>query len=355
MRSYPLLIGSYSKTIGFLQWSAGQPQKLHKMPSNPMPSWLHYQRHAGLLFATEEDLNGAAGKLHAYSLSAPAKHSSTENQPEPQLEHLSSQDSFGSYPCHIMEAEGRLYISNYGSGPIASYSYSSKGVLRPLSQLRHSFDGNPADRPAANPQRQDCSHPHSCLHIPELQGFFSADLGLDQVVFHPLAQAQQTKLGQVPEGYGPRHMLLSPDRSVLYVICELQPILLSYHILPNGELNLLNECHITQSDVTSYCSELCLHPSLPYIYVANRSAGYISQLHCGSKGAVQLKAEYPLASPNPRHIAISPDGAYLFAALQDSHQVQVFAIEGREGQLRALAENEGGRIPTEAPSCIVFV
>jgi len=58
-----------------------------------------------------------------------------------------------------------------------------------------------------------------------------------------------------------------------------------------------------------------------------------------AKGArLRLLDTVPVSGDFPRQIALSPDGALLFAANQRSSSVSVFHVDGASGELRLAGE-----------------
>ncbi len=340
-----IILGSYSDQIGLLLWTPGHRKSVF-FPANPNPSWLHWEKADQILFAVEEAPD--CGRLHSYRLDPRQK----------RLEPVSSVESQGAYPCHILAVPElrELWLSNYMGGPVCKIRYTGTGTLSHQSSIQHRWPDDAGLRKGTNAARQEMSHPHSCLLAPERNGFYTADLGLDQIIYHPLdaPDKEWEVVTRLPAAYGPRHMCLSRDGAYLYVICELQPWLLSFKVGADGQLEPVQQCRITEQKELSQCSEICLHPRLPYLYAANRNAGYIAQINAGEAGALRFVREFPLRSKNPRHIAISPDGEYLFAALQDSDQIQIFSITaGPEDEGNLCPELES--IPCEKPAFIGFI
>ena len=344
MKTYTIILGSYSNSIGLLQWSPDAEPELITFPSNPNPSWLC--RIDNLIFATQEDLDGISiGQIHSYILD--------ENVRQCTL--TDSQSSLGLFPCHIMPVPQRreLWLSNYMGGPLSCYSYTSGGRIRLTMHIPYKMDKN-LKRLHSNPDRQEISHPHSCLLDSDGEGFFNTDLGCDEIRYYPFAHPENCITSTVPNGYGPRHLCMDKSGRCIYVICELQPVLLKYEKGPGGTLTMRAECRITGDEQANQCSELCLHPVLPFIYAANRQAGCVAQVRLKANGSLELVAEHSLAGVNPRHIAISPDGLYLFAALQDRDRIQILAIDQQNGSLNALPNALGGMVSFIAPSFIGF-
>ena len=340
---YSVIIGSYEHSIGFLNWGPHQSPSLRHFPCHTNPSWLCYNN--GLLFATQEDLDGrTTGQIHCFSFE-PAKQ---------RCDLISSCSSEGLFPCHIaiFPERRQLWVSNYMGGPVSCYRYDSGGKLSLQSTIPFSLDTS-IDRPNVNLERQEMSHPHSCLI--HRNGFYTADLGCDHIRYYSFSNPGEARVTIVPEGFGPRHLCLDVSGQYLFVICELQPFMLSYAIGPKGELNQCSVCRATSSEGVNQFSEICLHPSLPYLYAANRQAALIAQVQYSDNGELQFVAEYPLASANPRHIAISPDGRFIFTALQDSDKIQVLAIEELSGALKPLSDDDHGFTSFPAPSFLGFV
>jgi 6-phosphogluconolactonase len=93
-------------------------------------------------------------------------------------------------------------------------------------------------------------------------------------------------------------------------------------------------------------ADLVIHPCGKWLYVSTRFKNSISVLDVDETGALALREVVDCGGANPRGLAVSPDGRYLFAANMDSGTVTSFAIES-DGGLRstgteAKASSPGG-------------
>ena len=98
-------------------------------------------------------------------------------------------------------------------------------------------------------------------------------------------------------------------------------------------------------------SEVALHPSGGFVYLANRGDNSLSLFSVEPKtGVLSAKRCVDIRGRNPRHFAISPDGKYLIVANQDSDDLALFAISNGGGAVVWT----GKRFACATPTAICF-
>ena len=104
-----------------------------------------------------------------------------------------------------------------------------------------------------------------------------------------------------------------------------------------------------QRAVTSYASELQVHPSGRFLYAANRGDDSISVFQWERGELTWLVCE-PVRVQWPRHFDLDPTGRWLLAAGERSNSISVFRVDPETGRL----EHTGQTISCPQPMCIVF-
>lgn len=96
---------------------------------------------------------------------------------------------------------------------------------------------------------------------------------------------------------------------------------------------------------------LKIHPNGKFLYVSNRFHDSISTFSINQEnGDVSLISNVSCEGKTPRDICISPNGAFLAAANQDSSNLAVFEIRN-DGCLKFT----GQKFPCLSPACIKFL
>jgi 6-phosphogluconolactonase len=99
-------------------------------------------------------------------------------------------------------------------------------------------------------------------------------------------------------------------------------------------------------------AEIVVHPSGRTVYTSNRGHDSVTVFRADPEsGALAPIQVQPVRGAFPRHIALTPDGAWLLAAGADSNTVSVHRVDPRTGELTYLTH---GIVHVPAPICIVF-
>jgi 6-phosphogluconolactonase len=161
------------------------------------------------------------------------------------------------------------------------------------------------------------------------------NIALDQIYFYKVHNGilTQSQILEVPKGVGPRHVLLSKDESLLYVITEYSNEILVYR--NNGEKQLLQRISTLAEDYigTSYCSTLCFSKNGTFLYAANRGADTIALFKIQEDGILIKEKEYDCGGNQPRHMIVSQNGSYLIVCNQNSDNVAIFELDSVSGAL----------------------
>jgi 6-phosphogluconolactonase len=288
------------------------------------------------LFAVHEELRGGV---------------STFERSGGSLTALQTVPTGGAEPCHLVHdaAGGRLLVTNYGSGSVASVGIGDLGALRSAEVIEFPPGRGPV------PERQEGPHAHQFVPAETGSGaWLVADLGGDRLFEYRSSGSTLELLGEhpLPPGSGPRHMAWA--RGALLVGGELDSRL---HVLRRAGGVLKHEgsvlTHFGQDGTESYPSHLEVAPHGRVAYLANRARDTIAvfdlePLDRGDTPA--LVQEVPSGGLWPRHFALH--GARLYVANQRSHEVTVFAVaDPATGQLDPEPVQ---RVATGSPACVVL-
>lgn len=314
------------------------------------PSFLAVHPGAHYLYAVGETDDGQ-GKGHGV-VSAFAIEAETGK-----LALLNQQSSGGGGPCHLaVDAKGKCVLTaNYGSGSVAALPIRPDGSLdAPTTTLQHAGS-------SVNPQRQAGPHAHFICPSPDNRFALACDLGLDRVIAYQLdsqiAKLTPAKSGfvTVAPGAGPRHLAFSPDGSFVYVINEMISSVTAfrYETTTAAMIELQTISTLPEdSDTTSYCAEIALHPTGKFLYGSNRGHDSIAVFAVDRTTGKLTSLEYPSTQgKTPRHFAIDPTGRWLLAENQGSNSVVVFSIDPATGRLKPT----GQTVAVGSPVCVVFV
>jgi 6-phosphogluconolactonase len=305
------------------------------------PSYLSISADSRMVYAVNE--SGAESTVSCFKY----------NTASGSLIAVNKQAAEGKDPCHIINDDKNVLVSNYSSGSISIFKKSNAGGLNPISQVTtHSGQSK-------NPDRQTESHLHQLQFTPDNNYVLATDLGTDKIYIYDYnANADKEILVikdsfAVKRGGGPRHLTFSPNGKFVYLLQELDGgiIVFSYR---DGILRKLEETQIVDDDFKGNIGAAAIHfsPDGNYLYATNRgSVNDLTVFTVQTDGRLNYKASYPSGGIGPRDFAIDPTGNYLLVANQKSNEIAVFKRDIISGQLSLLPK----RIGVCAPVNIVFV
>ncbi|HVT74785.1 MAG TPA: lactonase family protein [Lacunisphaera sp.] len=247
----------------------------------------------------------------------------------------------GSLTHLAVDATGRMLVAaSYGGGYVVSFPLEPDGRLGAAATI---LDQAGALGPVKD--RQNAPHPHSVTLSPDNRLAWVADLGLDRVFAYRLDPTRGTIAPADPAavvlaaGTGPRHTKFSPDGRFYYVLGELDATITACRYdagrgvaEPFQRISLLPEGDTGRRSG----SEIRIHPNGRFVYAANRFHNVIAVFARDPEtGALTRIEVVPSGGEIPRNFSLSPDGAWLVCAHQDSGNLTVFKVDAATGRLTA--------------------
>lgn len=269
------------------------------------------------------------------------------------------QPSLGTYPCYLStDPDGRLlFVANYGSGTFASngssdatmvvFPVEKNGAVGPaLQTTNHAGHG-------ADPVRQRCPHAHYIDFAPDGH-LCGVDLGMDVIFTYAVTPAGALyEVWQTREfpGCGPRHMVFLPEADVAYVVNELNSDVTLLRVGGQGGFSPEDYYPTLPADFEgeNLPAAIKLSPDHRMLVVSNRGHDSIAVYRIGADGVLDDPSFTPCGGKDPRDLAFSPDGRFLYAANQNSHTITAFSV--RNGALEPM----GTVAQVESPVCLRFV
>jgi 6-phosphogluconolactonase (cycloisomerase 2 family) len=268
---------------------------------------------------------------------------------------INEKESLASNPSYIWIDKSRKYavVAHHGGrGHVTkivkkeSGSFVSKTLFddAALVLFRLNEDGSIGDicDVLIIPEKNDLgkaviSHLHSVIADPSEKLWLVCDKGADCIYsYHLDADAGKLKLlAETPleKGSSPRYGVFHPALPVFYENNEQNSLLLSYRfdvesgkLTRIGELPLIAEDQNLNSGVKVQPSDIIIHPSGKYMYVALRGVNMISVVEISSDGGGFLRQNISCQGINPRGLCLSPDSRRLFSLNVQSDNVCMFTV-----------------------------
>ncbi|MCB0116950.1 MAG: lactonase family protein [Caldilineaceae bacterium] len=234
-------------------------------------------------------------------------------------------------PCYLsVDRSGRfLFAAYYRAGKVTVHQLDEYGAIgAQVSRV--------STAPHAHCVQPDRTNrfvfvPHTMDANAIYQFQFDAESGA-------LTPNQPAQISVAP-GQGPRHYVYHPHLPRVYVSNENGNTVTVFDLnQTTGTLAVLQTLSTLPPhwQGTNTVAQIHLHPSGDFLYVSNRGhdsiAGYFVDSTTGLLSEISLCA----TERTPRVFGISPDGAYLLVAGQDSGRVAVYAIDADIGELDLL-------------------
>ena len=254
--------------------------------------------------------------------------------------------SGGSAPCHVMldEEHHTLAVANYMDGAVSFYGLDALGALRGGCQTVV-MEGQ-----GVNPKRQECAHAHQCVRYEDK--VLVCDLGTDAVrVFHKGADGrygEEAPLVQTRPGAGPRHVVLTQDGAMLYLLCELQNVLYAFRKIDKGFVEEGVYEYLPANVPQSLAAAVRLSNDERFLFVSSRG-GYsaVALFELDPKTRLPILRDVCSCGATPRDIL--PAGEFLLCACQDANVVQVMKLDREYRKLMVQ-----GEISVSRPVCLVM-
>lgn len=299
------------------------------------PSFL--ARNGHFLYAVNEESSGAVTAI--------------DLNKEHVLNSLSSQ---GAHPCHvsISPVDPLVAVSNYSGGSLILYSINSDGSLNRKEDFVK-FSGSSVDT-----IRQRNSHIHSSFFSSDGPYLFVCDLGADLIYRFAIEKESSAYKLQLLEkiptkvGGGPRHLVVSPDASKLYVVLEL-----------TGEIEVLvkqGERWTTKQILPIHgprfvgnqgAADIKMTLDGKYLYATNRGdANEVAVYKVRGNGELDLIQVHSVSGKSPRNIQLSPNENWVIISNQLSGTVSFFKRNSKTGRLSELQHS----IAIPSAVCVVF-
>ncbi len=334
-----ILIGTYTsngKSKGVyeaeLDLGSGALTGARLAVSQKEPSYLTLSHDGKRLYAVEETV--PSGRVFSYKLTQDGW-SQTGVQP-----------SCGSAPCHVMldEETNTLAVANYMNGAVSFYNLDLDGALQGGPQTVI-MDGK-----GVNVKRQECAHAHQCVKYGDK--VLVIDLGTDKVrVFCRDAggvYAEESPLVQTRPGAGPRHMVLTMDGTMLYLLCELDNTLYAFRKTYEGFKEEGVYEYLPKNAPQSSAAAIRQNHDERFLFASSRGGfNGVALFELDTETRLPVLRDVCASGAIPRDIL--PVGDYLLCACQNANIVQVMKLDRVQKKLAVT-----GEMAVPRPVCLVL-
>lgn len=194
------------------------------------------------------------------------------------------------------------------------------------------------------------SFPHGAEFDPSNRFVLVTSLGDDRVLEFAF-DAETGGLNQVDKfalsfdrGFEPRHLKINRTGAAVFVLGETSGVLERLRLDPViGVMHRLDSISVTSDTKAAFSSvaDLAICEDLDVVYVSDRASNQIICVkHDEEAGGFAIAGRFATA-PEPRSIAIDPDGEFLLATGQYTKSITIFKIDRASGLLSRCGVSEG--------------
>ncbi|MFR9730159.1 lactonase family protein [Saccharopolyspora sp. MS10] len=235
----------------------------------------------------------------------------------------------GAGPTHLTtHPDGHLLTANYTDGTVSLHPLRADGSVGEATDLvRHE---------AAEP------HAHQVLVAPDGRLVVAVDLGADAVFVYAIEGGKLVRRQRldVPGGTGPRHLAWHPDGTRAYLLAELGSTITVLDW--DGAAFTAGQVIGTRDEGATgenFPAEIAVSGDGAHVYASNRGDDAIAVFAVREDGLERL-ASTPTGGRWPRHFAFAPDGSALHVVNQRSGTITRLPRDAGTGLL-APAEESG--------------
>ena len=233
--------------------------------------------------------------------------------------------SLGDDPCHLFydSRRKRVVVANYGSGGVAVIAVEDRR-LEAIQGIQHK--GSSVDK-----SRQEGPHAHSATPDPTGDFVLVCDLGLDEILVYRWKEdntldEKPVCRAKVPPGSGPRHFAFHPNGRYGYVANEMGNTVTMFEYDSRGTLEAKQTFATLPESYSGVSSTADIHTTKDggKLYISNRGHDSVTVFVIDENtGSLTLDSHIASGGATPRNFALSPDGAFIFTANQDSDSIVV--------------------------------
>ena len=240
----------------------------------------------------------------------------------------------GAHSCHITLLPREAVVSDYTSGTLSLFPLDAKGCVGAPRVV--SFDGK-----GVHPTRQEGPHIHSSALSPDGKTLVVVDLGTDRIYRFAVDNGRLVlpylSYVTLPAGCGPRFSTFSTQGDYLYVVTELSDEVLVYRTSDFA----LQGRYTLSGENPEGGAHIALGPNGRYLYASLRVSSAANEKQCKISDGVAIyeclpngglkKVHYQPTGGHPRHFTVSDDGSVLVVACRDSNTIEIYQLDKTTG------------------------
>ncbi len=244
----------------------------------------------------------------------------------------------GTPPAYVAVDEARqlVYSANYHKGTAEVLKIAADGALELVDQVQHSGSG---PRP-----EQTESHIHYTDLTPDNR-LAVVDLGADKVYVYNVSDAgklSQQSVLTMEAGFGPRHLVFSPDGQFAFLAGELSSQIASLRYnATDGSFEQLGIVKTIPADYTDHNGAAAIRLSRDgkFLYVSNRGYNSIAVFAVATDGSLTLIQQISTEGDFPRDFDLDPTEEFVVVVNQNTDNATLYSRDVTSGKLSLVQKD----------------
>lgn len=236
----------------------------------------------------------------------------------------------GVPPCHLCISErlNMVFAVNYHKGEVTSYKINDDYSLELFEVVVH-------DYPLGPRQSQDRNRCHYVAVVDDY--VLVCELGGDLIVVYDVTTGHliEHSLCKFESGAGPRHLVVHPNKEIIYCICEQDNTVVTL-TFKAGHLEIIDTVSTLPIDYTeqSYTAAIRLDKNSEYLYGSNRGHNSIVRYRINSDFKPTLVEWIDAKGFAPRDFNLVGD--YMIIANQFTNNLVLYKIDD---EVKLISDN----------------
>jgi 6-phosphogluconolactonase len=279
------------------------------------------------------------------------------------LTRLNAMPTRGNEPCFVTLDRSAKFVlnANYGGGSASVFPIDGTGSSPADGRLGELAGHVQHHGSGPNPERQEAAHTHMTAIDPVTGDVLAIDLGSDTIFRYALDLAGRLVAGtsiKTEPGAGPRHLAFHPGGQYAFVTNELGGTVTTLRRtggpgsargftdggFTEGGFELAGDASPLPADADlsgfegdNMPAAVRVSPSGRHVLVSNRGYDSISVFRFDEAvPGLSLVSNTRAEGKCPRDFILTPDGAKIIVAAQDSDVLASYAFDDEAGSLRLL-------------------
>lgn len=244
--------------------------------------------------------------------------------------------SEGARPCYVSVSPNRkfLFTANIGGGSVSSFSFNKNtGEICFISKVEI-------------PAKGKAFKPHAAVPSPDGRFLFVPDIAGSRI--NKISISSDGKLRyntdiDSKKFKGPRHFCFDKEGKTAYLVNQTgEAVTIFRYHAENGDLEEIGHEQSLPDDmldINNHISEIKIHPSGKFVYVANRGHDSLTLYERDTQsGLLKFKECTPSQGKAPWSFDITPNGKFILCSNNKTGNIAVFSVDVESGKLKFSGE-----------------